>query len=115
MAAVFFDVDGTLVRWTDGYGAVLETAVKRELGRADSAWLEENMAEPTYRRYLRWAHAGPVDVGEEWDEFVNCGCTNPEDVVLRVEAVEGGTGIGADTTIDVVPRKKIVEGTVEIE
>jgi len=82
---------------------------------ADSAWLEENMAEPTYRRYLRWAHAGPVDVGEEWDEFVNCGCTNPEDVVLRVEAVEGGTGIGADTTIDVVPRKKIVEGTVEIE
>ena len=40
MAAVFFDVDGTLVRWTDGYGAVLETAVKRELGRADSAWLD---------------------------------------------------------------------------
>jgi len=40
MAAVFFDVDGTLVRWTDGYGAVLETAVERELERVDGAWLD---------------------------------------------------------------------------
>ncbi|MEF8852601.1 MAG: hypothetical protein V5A44_02880 [Haloarculaceae archaeon] len=79
---------------------------------ADSAWLAENMAEPTYRRYLRWAHAGPVSVGEEWEEFVNCGCANPEDVVLRVESVEGGSAIGSDTTIEVVPRKDIVEGTV---
>lgn len=76
---------------------------------ADSAWLEENMSEPTYLRYLRWAHAGPVAVGDEWDEFVNCGCASPEDVVLRVERVEGGTGIGADTTIDVVSRKTVLE------
>jgi hypothetical protein len=66
------------------------------------------MAEPTYRRYLRWAHAGPVAVGEEWEEFVNCGCAAPEDVVLRVEAVDGGTAIGSETTIDVVPRKDVV-------
>ncbi|MFC6863797.1 hypothetical protein ACFQGE_10005 [Halomicroarcula sp. GCM10025817] len=76
---------------------------------ADSAWLEENMTEPTYLRYLRWAHAGPVAVGDEWDEFVNCGCASPEDVILRVERVEGGTGIGADTTIDVVSRKRVLE------
>lgn len=76
---------------------------------ADSAWLQENMTEPTYLRYLRWAHAGPVAVGDEWDEFVNCGCASPEDVTLRVERVEGGTAIGADTTIDVVSRKVVLE------
>jgi len=63
------------------------------------------MSDPTYLRYLRYAHAGPVAVGDEWTEFVNCGCASPEDVVLRVEAVDGGTAIGADTTIDVVARK----------
>jgi hypothetical protein len=78
---------------------------------ADSEWLQENMTEHTYRRYLRWAHAGPVSVGDEWEEFVNCGCANPEDVILRVEAVDGGTGVGSETTIDVVPRKAVVEGS----
>ncbi|WP_226013409.1 hypothetical protein [Halomicrobium salinisoli] len=77
---------------------------------ADSEWLQENMTERTYRRYLRWAHAGPVAVGDEWEEFVNCGCASPEDVILRVEAVEGGTAIGSETTIDVVSRKAVVEG-----
>jgi hypothetical protein len=78
---------------------------------ADSEWLQENMTEHTYRRYLRWAHAGPVSVGDEWEEFVNCGCANPEDVILRVEAVDSGTGVGSETTIDVVPRKAVVEGS----
>ncbi|MFB6136980.1 MAG: hypothetical protein ABEJ42_01385 [Halobacteriaceae archaeon] len=72
---------------------------------ADSAWLAERLAEPTYRRYLRWAHAGPVSVGEEFPEFVNCGCASPEDVVLRVEAVEGGSAIGDRTAIEVVSRR----------
>jgi hypothetical protein len=76
---------------------------------ADSEWLAENMTEYTYRRYLRWAHAGPVSVGDEWEEFVNCGCQSPEDVVLRVEQIDGGTAIGTETTIDVVPRKALVE------
>lgn len=80
---------------------------------ADSEWLRENMTEHTYRRYLRWAHAGPVAVGDEWDEFVNCGCASPADVVLRVEAIEAGTAIGSETTIDVVPRKAVVEGDVQ--
>lgn len=81
---------------------------------ADSDWLEENMTDPTYLRYLRWAHAGPVAVGDEWEEFVNCGCASPQDVVLRVERVEGGTAIGADTTIDIISRKTVVEaGDIE--
>ncbi|WP_459191964.1 hypothetical protein [Halosimplex sp. J119] len=78
---------------------------------ADSDWLRENMTERPYRRYLRWAHAGPVSVGDEWNEFVNCGCASPEDVILRVERVDGGTAIGSETTIDLVPRKDIVEAT----
>jgi hypothetical protein len=76
---------------------------------ADSEWLQENMAEYTYRRYLRWAHAGPVSVGDEWEEFVNCGCANPEDVILRVEEIDGGTAIGSETVLDVVSRKKVLE------
>jgi hypothetical protein len=80
---------------------------------ADSDWLREGMSDPTYLRYLRYAHAGPVAVGDEWTEFVNCGCASPEDVVLRVEAVDGGTAIGADTTIDVVARKDVVEADVD--
>lgn len=79
---------------------------------ADSAWVVEKMAERSYLRYLRWAHAGPVAVGDEWDEFVNCGCASPEDVVLRVEVVEGGTAMGAETHIEVVPRKAVVDGEV---
>ncbi|WP_135306105.1 hypothetical protein [Haloarcula amylovorans] len=80
---------------------------------ADSEWLQENMMEYTYRRYLRWAHAGPVAVGDEWDEFVNCGCASPEDVILRVEDIESGTAIGSETTIEVVPRKTVVEDDIE--
>ncbi|MCU4744147.1 hypothetical protein OB955_14855 [Halobacteria archaeon AArc-m2/3/4] len=72
---------------------------------ADSEWLQENMTKANYLRYLRRAHAGPVSVGDEWEEFVNCGCASPEDVVLRVEEVVGGSAIGSETTIDVVSRK----------
>jgi len=80
---------------------------------ADSEWLRENMTEHTYRRYLRWAHAGPISVGEEWDEFVNCGCASPEDVILRVENIESGTAIGSETTIEVVPRRDLIGDDIE--
>ncbi|WP_121823192.1 hypothetical protein [Halostella salina] len=80
---------------------------------ADSEWLRENMTEHTYRRYLRWSHAGPVAVGDEWEEFVNCGCTSPEDVILRVEDIEGGIAIGSETVIEVVSRKDIVEKDID--
>jgi hypothetical protein len=61
------------------------------------------MTEHTHRRYLRWAHAGPVAAGDEWEEFVNCGCASPENVILRVEDVQGGTAVGSETTLEVVP------------
>jgi len=71
---------------------------------AESPWIVEQMDAPSYRRYLHRAHAGPVTVGDEWEEFVNCGCASPEDVRLRVEEVTGGDAIGSETTIEVVPR-----------
>ncbi|OTF01770.1 hypothetical protein [Halorubrum sp. SD683] len=76
---------------------------------ADSEWLQESMTEDRYRRYLRRAHAGPVDVGDEWAEFVNCGCASPEDVILRVEEIDGDAVIGPETSIEVVPRKAVVD------
>ncbi|KPN29141.1 hypothetical protein SY89_03375 [Halolamina pelagica] len=82
---------------------------------ADSAWLQENMNDSTYLQYLQRAHAGPVAVGEEWEEFVNCGCASPQDVVLRVEAIEGGTTMGFETEIELVSRRSILEGDAVIE
>lgn len=76
---------------------------------ADTEWLQENLSERTYRQYLRRAHAGPVSTGDEWEEFVSCGCATPEDVVLRVERVDGGSAIAAETAIEVVPRTAALE------
>ncbi|MFW5934336.1 MAG: hypothetical protein ACOCQL_00630 [Halolamina sp.] len=82
---------------------------------ADSDWLQENMNDSTYLQYLQRAHAGPVSVGEEWEEFVNCGCASPQDVVLRVEAIEGGSAIGFETTIELVSRKSVLEGEAAVD
>jgi len=57
----------------------------------------------SYRRYLGRARAGPVAVGEEWTEFVNCGCGTRADVVFRVVAVEGGERVGPDTAFAFEP------------
>lgn len=76
---------------------------------ADSEWLLENMNDSTYLQYLQRAHAGPVAVGEEWEEFVSCGCASPEDVILRVEEIDGDAVIGPDTSIEVVPRRVVVD------
>ena len=103
---------------TDQAGRVLLSYRAPEIGLegggdgwvlADSGWIREGMNEPSYLRYLRYAHAGPVAVGDEFDEFVNCGCASPMDVVLRVERVEGGTAIGADTDLEVVPRRDLID------
>ncbi|WP_310732458.1 hypothetical protein [Halostella litorea] len=76
----------------------------------DAEWFREGLTEPTYRRYLRRAHAGPVSPGDEWSEFVSCGCASPADVILRVERVDGGSAVGADTAFDVVPAESVGEG-----
>ncbi|MBB6645131.1 hypothetical protein [Halobellus ruber] len=60
-------------------------------------------AEP-FRSYLRRAHRGRVEPGAEWSAFVGRGCGVTGDVTLRVEAVTGGSSIGADTAFVFEPR-----------
>ena len=59
---------------------------------------------PSYRSYLRGAHCGRVEPGTEWSEFVGTGCGAARDVILRVEAVTGGSSIGRDTAFAFEPR-----------
>jgi len=70
----------------------------------DTEWIVDELRGDTYQQYLRRAHGGPVAVGEEWAEFVSCGCATPQDVVLRVERVAGGTALGDATTLEIRPR-----------
>lgn len=51
----------------------------------------------SYRAYLHRVHHGPVSVGDEWEEFVNCGCGTTRDVTLRVDSVRDGNSIGEET------------------
>ncbi|GGL40615.1 hypothetical protein EFA46_014720 (plasmid) [Halarchaeum sp. CBA1220] len=78
---------------------------------ADSDWLHDGLTTSSYLRYLHWAHAGPVSVDDEWEEFVNCGCASPQDVILRVETIDGNPAIGDQTTIEIVSRKAVLEDT----
>jgi hypothetical protein len=65
----------------------------------------QSIASPSYESYLRRARAGRVVVGEEWEEFVNCGCGTTHDLRLRVEALAGGDAIGEDTQFVFEPRE----------
>lgn len=76
-----------------------------DAGSAEGGWIERELDSRHFRRYLRTAHAGPVAVGDEFEEFVSRGCGRPRDVVLRVEAVEGGTALGGPTALSFVPRE----------
>jgi len=64
--------------------------------------VHERIHERPFRAYLVRVHGGPVTEGDEWSEFVNCGCGTTTDVTLRVEAVEGGTRLGEATVVELV-------------
>lgn len=56
-----------------------------------------------FRAYLRKAHGGPVTLGDEWHEFVNCGCGSRKDVTLTVVSITGGEAVGEGTAIEYEP------------
>ena len=88
---------------TDAADRVRVTYRPADAASADSDdFLAESVRADTFRTYLRRAHAGPVAVGDEWTEFVNCGCGTTGDVALRVAAVEGGSVIDGSTGIEFV-------------
>lgn len=53
----------------------------------------------SYSSYIRRTHSGPVSVGDEWDEFISCGCGTTSDVSLCVESIHGGDLIDSETEI----------------
>jgi hypothetical protein len=65
-----------------------------------STWGRRQLDTRHFRGYLRKT-VGEVAVGDGWEEFVGVGCCgNTLDVPLRVETVEGGDRVGADTDIE---------------
>ena len=57
----------------------------------------------SFRAYLRKAHSGPISLGEEWTEFVNCGCGSTRDVTLTVVSLTDGEAVGESTEISYEP------------
>ena len=58
-----------------------------------------------YKGWLRKAHDAAA-VGDEWDEFTDIGCCGSRmDLPLRVERVEGGSRIDAETAIEYTERE----------
>lgn len=87
---------------TDGDAGTAAADVVVSFAPADDRTADELDA-ASYRRYLTRAHAGPVAVGDEWEEFVSRGCGTRRDVTLRVEAVDAER-VEADTTFAFEPR-----------
>lgn len=57
----------------------------------------------SYRRYLRRANGGPVEVGDRWTETVPDGCGATTAVTLTVTTVDGGVVLGAETSLEFTP------------
>jgi hypothetical protein len=56
-----------------------------------------------YRRYLRNANGGSVEVGDRWTEIVSDGCGATTEVTLTVTTVHDGSELGAETSFDFTP------------
>ena len=64
-----------------------------------SDWGRMQVEKPSFRAFLRKTRESAA-AGDDWTEFVGVGCCGDTlDVPLRVEHVEGGTGIDADTEV----------------
>ncbi|PSP56134.1 hypothetical protein BRC82_02540 [Halobacteriales archaeon QS_1_67_19] len=66
-----------------------------------SDWGRFQVEKDPFCAYLRKTKSGRVRQGDRWEEFVGVGCCgNTLDVPLRVERVESGETLGADTAIE---------------
>ncbi|MFB6163813.1 MAG: hypothetical protein ABEJ31_01500 [Haloarculaceae archaeon] len=62
-----------------------------------SKWGRNQVSTPHFRAYLRKVHESAAP-GDEWPEFVGVGCCGDNlDVPLRVERVDGGSRVTAET------------------
>ena len=64
-----------------------------------SDWGRMQVEKPSFRAFLRKTRESAA-AGDDWAEFVGVGCCGDTlDVPLRVERVDGGTVIDADTEV----------------
>ena len=68
--------------------------------------IDSKLDTDSYRGYLRTTKAGTITVGDKRAEFVSGGCGSMTDVVLRVEAIEGGHRMGEETVLVFEPRSE---------
>jgi len=65
-----------------------------------SEWGRDQVSTPHFKAYLRKVHETATR-GDTWPEFVGVGCCGDSlDVPLRVEAVDGGRRLTADTSVE---------------
>lgn len=82
---------------TDAADAAARVVVSYPADLSD--WGRDQLENPSFRAYLRKAH-GELEAGDVLEEFVGVGCCGDTlDVPLRVEEIEGGERIGADTDV----------------
>lgn len=75
-----------------------------------SQWGRDQVESPRYRNYLRKVIDEP-QVGDEFEEFADVGCCGDSlDIRFRIEAVEGGDEMGAETTVEFTTREADHEG-----
>ncbi|WP_323171053.1 hypothetical protein [Natrialba sp. PRR66] len=81
-----------------------------------SEWGRFQIEKPSFRAFLRKTRDHARE-GDRWEEFVGVGCCgNSLDVPLRVEAVEGGALIDADTEISYEIREACgIEGSWRVQ
>ena len=67
-------------------------------------WVEDELSKASFEGYISRAH-DTLSEGEAFEASVSKGCGVPVDVTLRVERLEGGSGIGEKTTVEVRRRE----------
>ncbi|ELZ22757.1 haloacid dehalogenase superfamily enzyme, subfamily IA [Halosimplex carlsbadense 2-9-1] len=98
MAAIFFDVDGTLVRWRGDYGDVLADAFERAAGGSRGEWLE-HYDDQFFHHFGAFAddpyHQAFADVCDEHDLDCDPGDLAEALVAAEFDAVEPVPGVAA--------------------
>lgn len=61
--------------------------------------VRQKVEDGIFTSYLVRAHGGEISTGDEFEEFVSCGCGSPRDVLLRVEQIEGGSVLSEATDL----------------
>lgn len=93
-----------------GAGEAVAERVVLSYPAALSERTRERVGQRYYRTYLARAHDS-AEAGAEWEEFTDVGCCGSQiHVPFRVERVDGGSRVTADTRIEFTVRE---EGEIE--